>query len=134
MTRVKIGIATLAVFAAPLVAQNVEDTKSFEYLQSQPYPVIQGDVTDRPYRVIGHITKTIRKQTAFSRNATFEKVQKELWERGKEMGADAIINASFGETHINAAFSFGASEARGTAIKFLTPAEAAAWREKQATK
>lgn len=122
------AIASLALSAAPLAAQNVMDLNSYSNLQAQRYPVLAGDVTDRPYRVIGHITKSIRKQTAFSKNPTFEKVQKELWERAQTMGADAVINATWGEADNISAFSFGESEARGTVIKFLTPAEVAAWK------
>lgn len=129
-----IGIAAIASFGlctGPSAAQNIMDTDSYAHLRSQPYPVVKGDVTDKPYRVIGHITKSIRKQTAFSNNPTFEKIQKELWERGKRMGADAIIHASFGESDNVSAFSFSSSEARGTAIKFLSPQEIEAWKNGQ---
>jgi hypothetical protein len=48
------------------------------------------------------------------------------------MSADAVIHAEYGESHITA-MSWGAREARGVAIKFLTDAEIAALPKPVAT-
>lgn len=80
-------------------------------------PVITGDVSDRPYRVIGQITAGVRKATLFSKAASQEKIFRELWERGKKMGADAVVHASYGDSHVSA-LSWGQTNATGVAIKF----------------
>lgn len=119
-------VALLALLlAAPLAAQNVEAPPGFRDLARLPVPVVAGDITDRPYRIIGHINAGVRKATMFSGSPSQEKVYRELWERGRKLGADAVINAQYGEAHITA-MSWGAREARGDAIKFLTDAEIAA--------
>ena len=63
----------------------------------------------------------------FSKSVSEEKVYRELWEKAQKMGADAVINAQYGESHITA-LSWGSREARGQAIKFLTDTEIAAMR------
>ncbi len=83
-------------------------------------PVFPYDITDRPYKVLGEVTAGVRKATVFSKEASQTKIYKELWERGEKMGADAIINAKYGDSHISA-FSWGKTNATGTAIKFTDP-------------
>lgn len=120
-----LAIALLAA-SAPAFGQNIANTSSYSYLKSLPVPVVEGDITDRPYRVVGHITKGIRKATVFSKAASYDKVMRELWESARKMGADAVVNAQFGEARKQAFSSWGTREARGMAIKFLTDAEIAA--------
>lgn len=80
-------------------------------------PVFPYDIKDRPYEVIGEVKAGVRKATVFSKSPSQEKIYKELWERAEKLGADAVINASYGEAHITA-MSWGKSNAQGTAIKF----------------
>jgi len=120
-----LAVLALAV-ARPAYAQNVENTETYAYLMSLPVPVVDGDITDRPYRVIGYIDKGVRKATVFSKPASHAKVMRELWEKGRKMGADAVINAGYGEAKKVAFSGWGTREARGVAIKFLTDAEIAA--------
>lgn len=80
-------------------------------------PVFAYDIADRPYEVVGEVKAGVRKATVFSKEASQEKVYKELWERAEKMGADAVINAKYGDSHISA-FSWGKTNATGTAIKF----------------
>lgn len=84
-------------------------------------PVTPADISDRPYTVIGQITAGVRKATLFSKPASPEKVYRELWERAKKKGADAVIHASFGKSHVSA-MSWGQTNATGIAIKFDAPA------------
>lgn len=119
------GLLAFAILTAPASAQNVAPNPGFAELVRLPVPVIEGDITDRPYRVVGPVIAGVRKATMFSKSASQEKVYRELWERGKKMGADAVIHAAYGEAHITA-LSWGSREARGQAIKFLTDAEVAA--------
>lgn len=81
-------------------------------------PVFPNDITDRPYKVIGEVTAGIRKATVFSKEASQTKIYRELWERAEKLGADAVINAKYGDSHISA-FSWGKTKATGTAIKFV---------------
>ena len=123
-----LATAVLFAIAAPLAAQNIENTESYEWLMRQPVPVTTGDITDRPYRVIGHITKGVHKATIFHADPSYDKVMRELWEKARKMKADAVIHAQFGEAR-NRGFVKGGRDARGTAIQFLKGAELEAWQE-----
>lgn len=80
-------------------------------------PVFPNDITDRPYVIVGEVKAGVRKATVFSKEASQEKIYKELWERAEKLGADAVINANYGDSHISA-MSWGKTNATGTAIKF----------------
>jgi uncharacterized protein YbjQ (UPF0145 family) len=82
-------------------------------------PVFANDITDRPYEVVGEVKAGIRKATIFSKEASQTKIYKELWERAEKLGADAVVNAKYGDSHVSA-FSWGKTNATGTAIKFKT--------------
>lgn len=123
---IKIVVTAIALAASTACfAQNVDGPPGYAQLRQLPVPVTEGDITDRPYRVVGHVQAGVRKATVFSGSPSREKVFRELWERGRKMGADAVIKAQFGEARVTA-FSWGSREARGEAIKFLTDAEIAA--------
>lgn len=80
-------------------------------------PVYAGDIPDRPYRVIGEVKAGVRKATIFSKSSSEAKIYRELWERARKMGADAVINAKYGEAHVTA-ISWGKTNATGTAVVF----------------
>ena len=88
-------------------------------------PVFPNDILDRPYKVLGEIKTSVRKATLFSNEASQKKIYGELWERGRKMGADAVIKAQYGNSHVSL-MSWGATTATGTAIKFTEPAADAA--------
>jgi uncharacterized protein YbjQ (UPF0145 family) len=83
-------------------------------------PVFPHDITDRPYEVIGEVKAGVRKATLFSKEASQAKIYKELWERAEKLKADAVIKASYGESHVSM-MSWGKTNATGTAIRFLAP-------------
>lgn len=118
-----------SIFAA-LTAQNVnpeprvEPADTYAELMSARVPVTTADITDRPYRVIGRVHRNVRKATIFSKGATPDKLENELWERGRKLGADAIVNARYGGERV-VAMSWGANKVEGDAVKFLTTEEAA---------
>lgn len=87
-------------------------------------PVFPHDITDRPYTVVGEVKAGVRKATLFSKEASQAKIYRELWERAEKLGADAVVNAKYGDSHISA-FSWGKTNATGTAIKFSGPAKPA---------
>lgn len=129
MKRILVLAVTLA-FAGTANAQTLVSgaptpTHSYAEVKGLKVPVVDGDVTDRPYRIIGEIEAGVRKATLFSKTPSPDKVYRELWERGRKMGADAVIGASYGEARVTA-LSWGSREATGKAIKFLTDEEIAA--------
>lgn len=80
-------------------------------------PVFPYDIKDRPYTVVGEVKAGVRKATIFSKDPSQAKIYRELWERAEKLGADAVINAKYGEAHVTA-MSWGKANATGTAIKF----------------
>lgn len=117
-------LAALAVATSPASAAKAK--KAFVVVnEAVGVPVFPDDITDRPYDVIGEVKAGVRKATIFSNEASQAKIYKELWERGEKLGADAIINAKYGESHVTA-LSWGSTSATGTAIKFKTVDTAAA--------
>lgn len=119
------GAVVLCV-STPLWSQStVTATSAITAAQLPNPPVIPGDISDRSYTVLGQITAGVRKATLFSKPASPEKIYRELWERGKKMGADAVVHASFGASHISA-MSWGQTSATGIAVKFNDAASGAA--------
>jgi len=88
-------------------------------------PVFPFDITDRPYEVIGEVEAGVRKATVFSKSPSQEKIYKELWERAKKRGADAVIKAQYGNAHVTA-MSWGKTNATGVAIRFISKNAASA--------
>lgn len=120
MKSMNIAVCVLMLsVAAPGHAQAVDPQSTTPVKASQlpDPPVIAGDVSDRPYTVLGQITAGVRKATLFSKKASTDKIYRELWERGKKMGADAVVHATFGDSHVSA-MSWGQTNATGIAIKF----------------
>ncbi|WP_310476306.1 heavy metal-binding domain-containing protein [Sandarakinorhabdus sp.] len=104
------------LLASPVVAKDAP--KAFVVVnESVGVPVFPGDISDRPYDVVGEVTAGVRKATIFSKEASQTKVYKELWERAEKLGADAVINAKYGDSHVTA-MSWGKTNATGTAVKF----------------
>jgi uncharacterized protein YbjQ (UPF0145 family) len=118
-----LGVVIAVAAAQPSVAKKPERTYAVMN-EEVGVPVFPHDITDRPYEVLGEVKAGVRKATIFSKEASQKKIYKELWERAEKLGADAVINATYGESHVSA-FSWGKTNARGTAIRFTTTAAAA---------
>jgi uncharacterized protein YbjQ (UPF0145 family) len=118
-------LAAVAVVATLVVAQPAAAKKApHTYVvnnEAVGVPVFPYDITDRPYTVLGEVKAKVRKATVFSKSASQKKVYRELWERARKLGADAVVNANYGDSHISA-MSWGQTNAKGTAIRFTTPA------------
>lgn len=115
-------LSLVAVIAlAPLTSSSfAKEAKTYVVVNEDVgVPVFPNDITDRPYIVIGEVTAGVRKATVFSKEASQAKIYRELWERAEKLGADAVIKAQYGNSHISA-FSWGKTNATGTAIKFTT--------------
>ena len=120
-------LVAVAMIAAggPVAAQGASAPVAIKAAELGSVPVIAGDISDRPYTVVGEITAGVRKATVFSKAASQDKIYRELWERAQKLGADAVVHASYGESHISA-MSWGQTTATGIAIKFNAPAPAVA--------
>lgn len=115
--------ALIALVANPAAAGDKKAAKTYVVVNEDVgVPVFPHDITDRPYEVLGEVKAGVRKATIFSKEASQEKIYRELWERGEKMGADAVINAAYGDSHVSV-MSWGKTNATGTAIKFK-PADA----------
>jgi uncharacterized protein YbjQ (UPF0145 family) len=115
--------AALAVTAAAGADARKPDKPYLVVNEQYGVPVFAGDITDRPYTVLGEVKAGVRKATVFSGAASEKKIFRELWERAEKMGADAVINAKYGDSHV-ALTSWGKTNATGTAIRFTGPAAA----------
>jgi uncharacterized protein YbjQ (UPF0145 family) len=117
-------IACAIAFAAqPAVAGNTK--KNFVVVNEDVgVPVFPYDIKDRAYEVVGTVKAGVRKATIFSKDPDQKKIYGELWERAEKLGADAVVNASYGDAHVTA-FSWGKANATGTAIRFKAAADAA---------
>ena len=112
-------LAIVMAFAAsqPVVAKDKPKKEFVVVNEAVGVPVFPHDISDRPYEVIGEVKAGVRKATIFSKEASQKKIYKELWERAEKKGADAVINATYGDSKI-ALTSWGKTNAKGVAIKF----------------
>ncbi|MEZ5654937.1 MAG: hypothetical protein R3E04_03450 [Sphingobium sp.] len=119
---VRAALAAAAItVACSANAGKPSDTNYVVVNEEVGLPVFPYDITDRPYEVLGEIKTSVRKATIFSKAPSQDKIYGELWERGKKLGADAVIKAQYGDAHVTA-MSWGASTATGVAIKFVAQA------------
>lgn len=125
MTYTRIACSALAaaiLLAGPVSPGFAKEKKTYEMVNPDAgVPVFPYDITDRPYTVLGEVKAGVRKATIFSKEASQAKIYRELWERAEKLNADAVVNAKYGESHVTA-FSWGTTNATGTAIKFTGPA------------
>jgi uncharacterized protein YbjQ (UPF0145 family) len=121
-------LAAVAVTAMAVATPAVAKKKDVTYVvvnEEMGVPVFPHDITDKPYKIVGVVTAGVRKATIFSKEPSQQKIYNEIWERGEKLGADAVIGAKYGDSHITA-LSWGNTKAGGVAIKFLTADEIAA--------
>ena len=126
------SLALVCTLSVGAVSAEAKDKTAKTYVvvnEAVGVPVFPYDITDRPYEVIGEGKAEIRKATIFSKEASQEKIYRELWERGEKLGADAVIKAGYGDSRVTL-MSWGSTAATGTAIRFVaaaaTPEPAAA--------
>ncbi|MHA4838126.1 hypothetical protein [Sphingopyxis sp. MSC1_008] len=118
-----VSITAMAI-SAPAMAKK-KDVAHVMVNEEMGVPVFPYDITDKPYKIVGVVTAGVRKATIFSKEPSQKKIYDEIWERGEKLGADAVIGAKYGDSHITA-LSWGNTKAGGVAIKFLTAEEIAA--------
>ena len=121
--RILSSVIALGLVASPAFAGKA--AKEYVMVNEEVgVPVFPYDITDKPYKIISGVTAGVRKATIFSKEPSQDKIYKELWERGEKLGADAVVLAGYGDSHVTA-LSWGKTNAHGVAIKFLTDAEIA---------
>ncbi|MEO5773096.1 MAG: heavy metal-binding domain-containing protein [Sphingomicrobium sp.] len=123
MKKLLFTVCALGLVAQPVFAGAPQ--KAFVIVNEDVgVPVFPYDLKDRPYEVVGTVKAGVRKATLFSKDPDQKKIYGELWERAEKLGADAVVNASYGDAHVSA-FSWGKANATGTAVKFKAVAPAA---------
>jgi hypothetical protein len=79
--------------------------------------IVEGDITDRPYKSLGDISVTVNKTTIFNADPTPQMVNQRLQTRAAELGADAVIQVRYGTVGIGL-MSWGSLDGKGRAIVF----------------
>lgn len=118
--------ALIAIFPAAVAAQEVTAapaTERAEDVLAREVPVTAGVIGDRPYVVLGRVDVYVQR-TVWQGTPSQAKVYRELWERAQRLGADAVIQATFGSAQHEFARSWGGRDASGDAIRFVTTEEA----------
>jgi hypothetical protein len=82
--------------------------------------VIEGDVTDKPYKSLGDVSVTVNKTTLFNADPTREMVDQRLRTQAAKLGADAVIQVRYGTVGISA-LSWGSLDGKGRAIAYDRP-------------
>lgn len=126
----KLLAASIAIAAFSPAAMAGEKSADTHLVMNEAVgvPVFPYDITDHPYVIVKYVKAGVRKATIFSKEPSQEKIYRELWERGEKAGADAIVNATYGDSHM-ALMSWGKTNALGVAVRFLTDEEIAAGME-----
>jgi len=81
--------------------------------------LVEGDITDRPYKSLGDVSVTVNKVTIFNADPTREMVNQRLRNEAAKLGADAVIQVRYGTVGIGA-LSWGSLDGKGRAIVFQT--------------
>ncbi|OJU36932.1 MAG: hypothetical protein BGN99_26310 [Alphaproteobacteria bacterium 65-37] len=82
--------------------------------------IIEGDVTDKPYKSLGDVSVTVNKTTIFNADPTREMVNKRLQNEAAKLGADAVIQVRYGTVGVSA-LSWGSLDGKGRAIVYDQP-------------
>ncbi|MBI5753054.1 MAG: hypothetical protein HZA59_13070 [Hydrogenophilales bacterium] len=97
---------------------NVRPTTQ-EAKQVSPEKILltEGDISDRPYAVLGDISVTVNKTTIFHAEPTREMVNDKLREEAAKLGADAVTHVRYGTVGISL-MSWGSLDGKGRAVSF----------------
>lgn len=113
--------ALLAGGCATWTTSTVDESKGTAVARAAKAPsqvlVTEGDITDRPYTVIGDISVTVNKTTIFHPDPTREMVNDALRKEAAGKGADAVVLTRYGTVGISL-MSWGSLEGKGRAVAF----------------
>lgn len=92
---------------------------SSEAKQASPERIVltEGDISDRPYTVLGDISVTVNKTTIFHSDPTKDMVNEKLKEEAAKLGADAVTHVRYGTVGISM-MSWGSLDGKGRAVQF----------------
>lgn len=98
---------------------NVRPTTTLETKQTSPERIMltDGDISDRPYIVLGDVSVTVNKTTIFHADPTKEMVNEKLKEEAAKLGADAVTHVRYGTVGISL-MSWGSLDGKGRAVQF----------------
>ena len=98
---------------------NVRPTTTLETKQTSPERIMltDGDITDRPYIVLGDVSVTVNKTTIFHADPTKDMVNEKLKEEAAKLGADAVTHVRYGTVGISL-MSWGSLDGKGRAVQF----------------
>jgi hypothetical protein len=82
--------------------------------------VVEGDITDKPYKSLGDVSVTVNKVSIFNADPTREMVDQRLRAQAAKLGADAVIQVRYGTVGISPV-SWGSLDGKGRAIAFDKP-------------
>lgn len=90
-----------------------------EVKQASPEGILltEGDLADRPYKVLGDLTVTVNKTTIFHADPTKEMVNAKLREEAAKLGADAVTHVRYGTVGVSF-MSWGSLDGKGRAVQF----------------
>jgi hypothetical protein len=79
--------------------------------------IIEGDVTDKPYKSLGDVSVTVNKVTIFNADPTRDMVNQRVRAEAAKLGADAVIQVRYGTVGMSA-LSWGSLDGKGRAIVY----------------
>ena len=82
--------------------------------------VVEGDITDKPYKSLGDVSVTVNKVSILNADPTREMVDQRLRVQAAKLGADAVIQVRYGTVGISP-LSWGSLDGKGRAIAFDKP-------------
>lgn len=77
----------------------------------------EGDISDRPYTVLGDLSVTVNKTTVFHADPTKEMVNDKLKAEAAKLGADAVTHVRYGSVGVSM-MSWGSLDGKGRAVQF----------------
>jgi hypothetical protein len=80
--------------------------------------VIESDISDRKYKILGDIEVTVNKTTIFHEDPTREMVNLKLKQEAAKLGADAVTFVRYGTVGMSL-MSWGSLNGKGRAIVFI---------------
>lgn len=82
--------------------------------------VTEGNISDRPYTVLGTVSAKAGKLTWVSRNPDRGDIDLKLRDKARQIGADAVVRVHYTPTGASM-MSWGGIKGEGVAIKFAGP-------------
>jgi len=124
--RVVIGVGLLAALSACADGWSTSNVAPQAAAAGRaPTPVekiqiIEGDVTDKPYKSLGDVSVTVNKVMIFNADPTRQMVDQRLRTEAAKLGADAVVQVRYGTVGMSMV-SWGSLDGKGRAIAYDQP-------------